>query len=224
MRILIVEDEKRIAASLKKGFEQERFTVDLAYSGDKGYDLAISENYDLLILDLLLPELDGLSILKSLRKNNISVPILLLTAKSQLQDKVTGLNLGADDYLTKPFSFAELLARVNALVRRPKNLLPDILEIGGLQLNKETFEVKRNSQKINLTKKEFCLLEFLLRHPRRILTKEQIIENVWDYDADILPNTLEVFIKNLRRKIDLPFSGNPQLIHTVRGFGYKISD
>jgi len=224
MRVLVVEDEHRIANSIKKGLEQERYAVDVAYNGIDGFDLASSEDYDVVILDLLLPGMDGLEICKKLRAEGKHTPILILTAKGQTQDKITGLDSGADDYLTKPFSFEELLARLRALTRRPLNSLPNILTVEDLQLDTQNFEVKRGKQKIQLTNKEFSFLEYLMRHPRQTLTKEQIITHVWNYDADTLPNTVEVYIGKLRRKIDLPFKDKKPLIHTVRGFGYKIGD
>ena len=224
MRILVVEDEHRIANAIKKGLEQEHYAVDAVYDGDGGFDLAATENYDTIVLDLMLPKMDGLEICRRLRRREIHTPILILSAKGQLQDKVNGLDCGADDYLTKPFAFEELLARIRALTRRPKNTLGQVLEIDGLTLNTQTFEVKRNRQVINLTGKEFALLEYLLRHPREILTKERITGHVWNYDADILPNTVEVYIKNLRQKIDLHFKKGKPLIQTVRGFGYRIGN
>ncbi len=224
MRILVVEDEHRIANSIKKGLEQERYVVDVAYNGSDGFDLASTEDYDVIILDLLLPKMDGLKVCRKLREEGKHTPILILTAKGQIQDKVTGLDSGADDYLTKPFSFEELLARIRALTRRPKNSLPVVLTVEDLQLNTQNFEVKRGKQIILLSNKEFSLLEYLMRHAHQTLTKEQIISHVWDYDADILPNTVEVYIRNLRRKIDLPFKDKKALLHTVRGFGYKIGD
>jgi len=220
MRILVVEDEHRIANSIKKGLEQEKYAVDVGYDGEEGYDLASSEDYDLLILDLMLPKLDGLQICKKLRLSKNNVPILILTAKSQLEDKVDGLNSGADDYLTKPFAFEELLARIRALTRRPKNMLDSTLKVEDLILNTINYEIKRAGKLIRLSSKEYALLEVLMRHPNQILTKEQIINQVWDYEADVLPNTVEVYIRNLRNKIDKPFSTS--LIHTIRGFGYKI--
>lgn len=224
MRILVVEDEHRIANSIKKGLEQERYAVDVAYNGTDGFDLASTEDYDVIILDLLLPGMDGLEVCRKLREEGKHTPILILTAKGETQDKVTGLDSGADDYLTKPFSFEELLARIRALTRRPKNSLPIVLTLEDLQLNTQNFEVKRGKQKIQLSNKEFSLLEYLMRHARQTLTKEQIISHVWDYDAGILPNTVEVYIRNLRRKIDFPFKDKKTLLHTVRGFGYKIGD
>ncbi len=222
MRILIVEDEHRIANAIKKGLEQENYATDVAYAGPDGFDLASTEDYDLIILDLLLPEMDGITICKELRKNKIHTPILMLTAKGQIQDKVAGLDAGADDYLTKPFSFEELLARVRALNRRPKIVLDDTLVVNDLQLNTKTYQIERAKKAIQLSSKEFSLLEYLMRNANKILTKDQIIAHVWNYDADILPNTVEVYIRNLRNKVDVPFKNKKPLIHTVRGFGYKI--
>jgi DNA-binding response OmpR family regulator len=224
MKILVVEDEHRIAQSIKKGLEQERYTVDVAYSGSEGFDLSSSEEYDCIILDLMLPGMNGLEICSQLRKQQNHTPILILTAKGQTEDKVNGLNTGADDYLTKPFSFEELLARVRALVRRPKTIIDERLAIGDLTLNTRTFVVERTHQKIMLTGKEFSLLEYLMRHPRIVLTKNQIMTHVWDYNADILPNTVEVTIRNLRQKIDIPFLKSKPLIHTKRGFGYFLGE
>lgn len=220
--MLLVEDEHHIAGSIKKGLGQEHFAVDVAYTGNEGFDLASEEEYDVIILDLMLPGMDGLSICRQLRQKQIHTPVLILTAKGQVQDKVEGLDSGADDYLTKPFSFEELVARVRALSRRPQNNLSSVLSVADLTLDAKTYEVKRGGKPVNLSGKEFSLLEYLMRHPERILTKEQIISHVWNYDADILPNTVEVYIRNLRRKIDLPFKEGPALIQTVRGFGYKI--
>ncbi|MCL4364459.1 response regulator transcription factor [Patescibacteria group bacterium] len=222
MRILVVEDEHRIANSIKKGLEQENYAVDVAYNGDDGYDLAATEDYDSIILDLMLPGMDGVKIIESLRKEKIHTPILVLTAKGQIQDKIKGLDSGADDYLTKPFSFEELLARIRALMRRPKIAVDEVLAVADLTLNPKTFEVKRAGKDVLLSNKEFALLEFLLRNKTRIMTKDQIIGHVWDYDSDILPNTVEVYIRNLRNKIDLPFHNKKPLIQTIRGFGYKI--
>jgi DNA-binding response OmpR family regulator len=224
MRILVVEDEHRIAASIKKGLELETYAVDLAYDGQEGYDLASSEEYDVIILDLMIPKLDGMSVCKKLREQGNHTPIIMLTAKGQLQDKVNGLNAGADDYLTKPFAFEELIARIRALIRRPKQTGSNLLEVGSLSLNTTSYEVKRNGTIIQLSGKEFSLLEYLMRHANTVLTKDHIISHVWDYDADILPNTVEVYIKNLRAKIDEPFIMKEKaLIQTVRGFGYKIT-
>lgn len=222
MRILVVEDEHRIADSIRKGLRQERYTVDVAYSGADGYDLASTEDYDLILLDLLLPGMDGVAICKELRKNNIHTPVLMLTAKGQTEDKILGLNAGADDYLTKPFSFEELLARIKAITRRPKKTLVSTLNVDELILDPDSFHVARNGKTIRLSHREFSLLEYLMRNPYKVLTKDQIISHVWDYEADILPNTVEVYIRNLRIKIDAPFPHLKTLIHTIRGFGYQI--
>jgi len=171
MRILVVEDEHKIANSIKKGLEQEIFAVDVVYDGEEGYDLASSEEYDLIILDLMLPKLDGVSICKKLREESIHTPILVLTAKGQVDDKVEALDAGADDYLTKPFSFEELLARIRALIRRPQKTSGEILIVDGLSLNTRTYEVKRNDKIIPLSNKEYSLLEYLMRHPNQILTE-----------------------------------------------------
>lgn len=224
MRVLVVEDEHRIAQSIKKGLEQETYAVDVAYDGQNGLDLALTEEYDLIILDRLLPQMDGIEICRKLRQQNIHTPILMLTAKGQLQDKVEGLDSGADDYLIKPFSFEELLARLRALKRRPQKEVGNVLKVGNLSLNTSTFEVKRGEKLVKLSQKEFGLLEYLMRHPNKILTKNQIINHVWNYDADILPNTVEVFIKQLRTKIDRQFADKKPLIHTERGFGYKVGE
>ena len=222
MRILVVEDEHRIANSIKKGLEQERYAVDVAYTGSNGFDLASTEDYDGIILDVLLPEMNGIEICKELRKNKIHVPILMLTAKGQTQDKVEGLDAGADDYMTKPFSFDELLARVRAITRRQGTILNTILSVEDLSLDNKQYLVKRGSQVIKLSSKEFSLLEYLISHKNTIVTKDQIISHVWDYDADILPNTVEVYMKNLRSKVDKPFMDKKPLIQTIRGFGYRI--
>lgn len=223
MKILIIEDEHKIANSLKKGLEQESYTVDVAYDGLSGYDLASSEPYDVIVLDLMLPEMDGMEICKKLRDQKIHTPILMLTARGELRDKVEGLNTGADDYLTKPFAFEELLARVRALVRRPKEQTPTQLHYDNLVVDTATFSVHRADKEVTLSKKEFMLLEFFMRHPQITFTKDQLIERVWSIDADILPNTVEVYIGYLRKKIDGAFPESQSLIQTVRGFGYKLS-
>ncbi len=224
MRILIIEDEHKIARSIGKGLEQEGFAVDLSYTGTDGYDLASTEDYDLVVLDLMLPGLDGQEVCTKLREKNIQIPILMLTAKSELEDKVAGLYNGADDYLTKPFAFTELLARIRALLRRPNNMLPSKLSCGDLQIDTQTFTVQRDGKDIALSRREFSLLEYLMRNKNNILTKEKIIEHVWNYDADVLPNTVEVYVGYLRNKIDRKFKKHPALIKTVRGFGYKIEE
>ena len=200
MKILIVEDEKRIADSLKTGLVQEKYVVDVAYDGQSGYDLAESGDYDLIILDLMMPYRSGLDICFELRQKNISTPILMLTAKSEIEDKVGGLNTGADDYLTKPFSFNELLARVKAIGRRPKMIIDS--EIDSLA-------------KI-LSQREYQIYDYFVRNKNKIISKDEIINKVWSFEADILPNTVEVNIRNLRNKLGY------SVIKTVRGFGYVL--
>ena len=223
MKVLIIEDEHKIANSIKQGLEQERFIVDVAYDGEEGYDLVTGEKYDVIILDRMLPKMSGDEILSNVRKENIHTPVIMLTAKGQTEDKVKMLDTGADDYLTKPFAFTELVARIKALGRRPQKSLENKLKVKDLCLNTQSYEVKRGDVPINLSSKEFSLLEYLMRHPDKIVKKEQIIMQVWSYEADVLPNSVEVYIKHLRDKIDKPFQNKPELIHTVRGFGYKIS-
>jgi DNA-binding response OmpR family regulator len=222
VKVLIVEDEHKIANLIKQGLEQERLVVDVAYDGAAGYDYASSEPYDAIILDRLLPGMDGLEICKKLRSQGNHTPIIMLTAKGQVLDKVEGLNSGADDYLTKPFAFEELLARIKALARRPKTTTGTVLQVEDLTLNTDSYEIKRGQTEITLSSKEFALLEYLMRHQNKTLSKEQIINHVWSYDANILPNTVEVFVGYLRNKIDRPFKDKQKLIHTARGFGYKI--
>jgi len=222
MRILIIEDDHKIANAVKKGLEQEAYAVDTSYDGKDGLGSALTNPYDLIILDRMLPEVDGIKICQALRKKQIHIPVIMLTAKDKIGDRVEGLNAGADDYLIKPFAFEELLARIRALLRRPKSVIENEIQIDDLRLNNITFEVFRDNKKIDLSSKEFSLLEYMMRSAGRILTKNNIIGHVWDYDADILPNTVEVYIGYLRNKIDKPFADKKPLIQTVRGFGYKI--
>lgn len=221
MRVLLVEDEHKIARALKKALEQESYAVDVAYDGDDGYAMATTEPYDVAIIDRMLPgSYDGISIVEAMRKDKIHTPVLLLTALGSVAERTAGLDSGADDYMVKPFALEELLARVRALLRRPTEQQATILTAGDLSLNTVTYEVKRGDTHIQLTGKEFALLEYMLRNQNRPLPKELIIGHVWDYDADILPNTVEVYVKYLRNKVDTPFDA--PLIHTVRGFGYKL--
>ncbi len=221
MRVLLVEDEHKIARALKKALEQESYAVDVAYDGDDGYAMATTEPYDVAIIDRMLPgSYDGIAIVKAMRTEKIHTPVLLLTALGSVEERTSGLDSGADDYMVKPFALEELLARVRALLRRPTEQQATILTAGDLSLNTITYEVKRGDTVIQLTGKEFALLEYMLRNQNRPLPKELIIGHVWDYDADILPNTVEVYIKYLRNKVDSPFA--TPLIHTVRGFGYKL--
>jgi len=221
MRVLIVEDEHKIARALKKALEQETYAVDVAFDGDEGYAMAMNEPYDIAIIDRMLPgDYDGLAIVKAMRDAKVHTPVLFLSALGSVAERTAGLNAGADDYLVKPFALEELLARVRALLRRPTEQKSAILTAGDLSLDTITYSVSRDGKHIQLTSKEFALLEYMLRNPGRPLSKEVIISHVWDYDADILPNTVEVYIKYLRNKIDAPFK--KPLIHTVRGFGYKL--
>ena len=222
MRILIVEDEHKIAQALKRALEQENYAVDISYDGDDGYAMATTEPYDLAIIDRMIPgEYDGLGIVKAMREAKIHTPVIILTAKGTVNDRTTGLDSGADDYLVKPFALEELLARIRALLRRPTEVKQTILTAGDLSLNTVTYEVKRGGKLIQLTSKEFSLLEFLLRNQGRPVNKDTIISHVWDYNVDVLLNTVEVYMKYLRQKIDDFFDG-PHLLQTARGFGYRI--
>lgn len=222
MRILVVDDEKKIALGIKKALESQKYAVDVCHDGIEALNMAEAIEYDLIILDRMLPGMDGVSIIKNLRSQNIYTPILLLTALGTVKDKTDGLDAGADDYLPKPFALDELLARVRAILRRPKVKAEIILTVGDLSLNLNTHLVKRSNKDIILTNKEFSLLEFLMRNKNQPISKEQIITHVWNWDSDILPNNIEVYISYLRDKVDKPFS--KKLIKTVRGVGYKISD
>lgn len=224
MRILVVEDEHKIANAIKRGLEQESYAVDVAYDADEGESSALTGDYDLLVLDRMLPgQKEGLGITQAVREAGMHVPILMLTAKDQIKDRVAGLNAGADDYLVKPFAFEELLARVRALLRRPHDETGTVLKVEDLELDTINFVAKRAGKMILLTNKEYALLEYMMRNAGRTLSKDSIITHVWDYDADILPNTVEVYIGYLRTKIDKPFRST-FLIQTVRGFGYRIGD
>ena len=220
MRLLVIEDERKIVRVITESLKREKYAVDAAYDGEEGFNLADSQPYDLLIVDRMLPGLEGTEIVKKLRENGKNMPILFLTALSTTEDKTLGLDVGADDYLTKPFAIDELLARVRALLRRPPIQQPDILKIDDLKIDKQQQTVTRAGKNIDLTSKEYALLEYLMQHSNQILSKETLIDHVWDFDADILPNNVEAYIKNLRQKIDKPFK--KQLIKTVRGFGYRI--
>jgi DNA-binding response OmpR family regulator len=220
MRILCIEDEHRIANTIKKGLEQEGYAVDVAYDGLTGYDMASTENYDIILLDRMLPKMDGMIICSELRKNHIQTPILMLTAKTQTHDKVEGLNLGADDYLTKPFRFDELVARIHALLRRPKTTITPQIIVGRLRIDTVNKTVFFGTKLISLSKREYALLSYLAYHPGQIFSKQQLIDHVWNFDSSILPNTVEVFIRSLRQKIDQP--KQPSFIETVRGFGYRL--
>lgn len=222
MRILIVEDEKKVAAFIKKGLEEETYAVDVAYDGEDGLHMGLENQYDLIILDLMLPVINGLEVLSRLRENKVDTPILLLTAKDSVEDKVTGLNTGADDYLTKPFAFSELLARIRVLLRRGKAETKTVLQIKGLTLDLVSHKVKRNEEEIELTGKEYSLLEYFMRNQGKVLTRTMIAEHVWDYNFDTFTNVIDVYVNHLRKKID---KGYPEkLLHTLRGVGYIMKE
>lgn len=221
MRVLIVEDEHKIANAIKRGLEQESYAVDVCYDADSGLSTALADEYDVVILDRMLPgSMDGVEICRQIRAADNHAPILFLTAKDQIRDRVAGLDAGADDYLVKPFAFEELLARVRALLRRPHETENTILKVDDLTLDPAAFLVARRGDSIQLSRREFALLEYLMRNQNRVLSKDTIMNHVWDFDADILPNTVEVYMGYLRNKIEKPFKGGNILIHTQRGFGY----
>ncbi len=222
MRVLIVEDEKKVAGFIKKGLEEELYAADVASDGEEGLGLAETENYDLIILDIMLPKIDGLEVLSRLRKQKISTPILLLTAKDSVDDKVNGLNRGADDYLTKPFAFSELLARTRVLLRRGQNETKTVLQVADLTLDLVKHKVNRGEEEIELTGKEYSLLEYFMRSPGKVLTRTMIAEHVWDYNFDTFTNVIDVYVNHLRKKIDKNYS--KKLIHTLRGVGYVMKE
>jgi len=220
MRILVVEDEKKVASLIKKGLEEESYAVDLAPDGSLGLNMALDGVHDLIILDINLPGMDGLGVLKELRKKKVQTPVLLLTVRATIEDRVFGLDTGADDYLTKPFAFEELLARVRALLRRRAEAEPPLLRVADLTLDPARRIVYRGNDKIELTTKEFALLDYFMRNPGRVLTRTMITEHVWDYDFDTMTNIIDVYVNYLRKKIDT--GRDPKLIHTIRGVGYVL--
>jgi DNA-binding response OmpR family regulator len=220
MRILIVEDEPKVASFIRRALEEESYAVDVCPDGQQGHDLACEVNYDLIILDLMLPNLPGLAVLKGIRAEKVKTPVLILTARSEVDQRVKGLDAGADDYLTKPFAIEELLARSRALMRRASGETTGILQIDDLILNPITHEVTRAGQRIDLTSKEYALLEYMMRSTGRVLTRPMISEHVWDLDFDTFTNVIDVYISYLRNKIDKGHERN--LIHTVRGSGYTL--
>ena len=221
-KILVVEDEKKVAKFLQQGLEEERYAVDVAHDGEEGARLAASEPYDLVILDLLLPKKDGIMVVKELRGKRINVPVLMLTAKTSVDDRVEGLDSGADDYLTKPFAFSELLARVRSLLRRGSTEKSTILKVADLQLDTIAHKAKRGDRSIELTGKEYSLLEYFMRNVNRVLTRTIISEHIWSYSFDTGTNVVDVYINNLRSKIDDGFER--KLLHTVRSVGYVLKD
>lgn len=222
MRVLIVEDERKISAYVKRGLEEQGYAVDAAYTGTEALDFADAAPYDLILLDILLPEMDGLAVCRELRRTGNRTPVLMLTARDAIDDRVAGLDAGADDYLVKPFALKELLARLRALNRRSADVPKSpVLQLADLTLDTLTRRVKRGKKNIELAAKEYAVLECLLREPERVLTRTQIAEHVWNYDVFNQSNIVDVYIKNLRRKIDDGFE--VKLIHTIRGAGYRLS-
>jgi len=224
MRLLVVEDAEKLARTLKRGLEREGYAVDTLGDGGAALNRLRSrhDEYDLVVLDVMLPGVDGYAICRDLRDRGLTVPVLMLTARDTTTDKVTGLDSGADDYLVKPFAFEELLARVRTLLRRPRAALPVVLSAGDLTLDPAARAVRRGDEPVELTGREFALLDFLLRHKGEVVSRERILDHVWDDEADAFSNVIDVHLKNLRRKVDRP--GAPSLIETVRGVGYCIRD
>jgi len=218
----VVEDEKKVAGFIKKGLEEETYAVDVAYDGEEGLHMARENQYDLIILDLMLPRIEGLEVLRQIREGTIDTPVILLTAKDSVEDKVRGLNKGADDYMTKPFAFSELLARVRVLLRRGKADTKTVLQIDDLTLDLVSHKVNRNGEEIELTGKEYSLLEYFMRNKGKVLTRTMIAEHVWDYNFDTFTNVIDVYINHLRKKIDKNYP--KKLLHTMRGVGYVMKD
>lgn len=220
MKVLLVEDDRKILSFIKKALKEQGFVVETCENGDEGYDLASEQAYDVIILDIMLPGRDGLSILRGLREKKITVPVIILTARSALHERVEGLNLGADDYLNKPFYMEELLARINAVTRRSTGDQLSLMQSGPLTVNLITREVRLGKEKVELTVREFNLLELLMRSPGRVFTRTQILEHVWGYDFDPQTNVVDVYVRRLRSKVDT----NPEapLIETIRGVGYRM--
>lgn len=223
MRILVVEDEVKIAGAIKRGLELKGYAVDMVHDADSGLSYASDDDYDAVILDRMLPgSMDGVEVVRRLREQGSGVPVLMLTARGTIGDKIEGLNSGADDYLVKPFSFDELIARVKALLRRPKVHTGTVMKLDDLTMDATNYHVERGGTPIKLSQKEFALLEYMLHRQGQVITKDMIISHVWDEDALILPNTVEVYVGYLRGKIDRPFPDKPPLLQTMRGFGYSL--
>jgi two-component system, OmpR family, copper resistance phosphate regulon response regulator CusR len=220
MRILLIEDDKDVTRFVSKGLKENLFIVDLASDGEEGFELIVQEKYDLVILDILLPKMDGWEVLQKIREKEIETPVIILTARDSKPDVVKGLNLGADDYLIKPFSFSELLARMRAILRRGKIQRPTELKVANLVLNQITREVYRDTVRIDLTSKEYALLEYFMQNTGMILTRTMLLEAVWDYNFDPMTNVIDVHINHLRNKIDRDFT--PKLLHTIKGVGYVL--
>lgn len=222
MRVLVVEDEKKVASFIKRGLEEENFSVDVAYDGEEGLDMASNNPYDVILMDLMLPKKDGLSVIRELREKDVATPVLCLTAKDAVEDIVEGLETGSDDYLTKPFAFGELLARVKALLRRTSKDRGAEIFFADLRLDPVTHKVWRAHKEIDLTAKEYGLLEYFMRNPNTVLTRAMIAEHVWDYTFDSFTNIIDVYVNYLRKKVDRDF--DTKLIHTVRGVGYVLKE
>jgi len=223
MKILVIEDDKKIASFIANGFKQAGFAVDIAYDGEEGLNLVLAEPYDAAVIDIMLPILDGLSVIEELRSNNINTPVIILSAKRSVDDRIKGLERGSDDYLTKPFSFSELLARVYALMRRSSGAAESTkLKVGSLSMDLLNREVVRDDKKINLQPREFALLEYLMRSAERVLSKTLIMEHVYDYNFDPQTNVVDVLVCRLRNKIDKDFE--KKMIHTIRGVGYVLKE
>lgn len=220
MRVLVVEDEKRILSFVKKGLEEQGFTVEASSDGDEALELLTHEPFDACVLDIMLPGRDGLSVVKTLRRRGRQIPVILLTARNELEDRVEGLNLGADDYLPKPFFVEELIARLQAVIRRSHGEIQELLKAGPLVLDRLTRKVRRGEEEIELTSREYNLLEYLMRNPERIRTRTQILEHVWGYAFDPQTNIVDACVQRVRRKIDQ--SGEPSRIEAVRGVGYRL--
>ena len=222
MHILVIEDEAKVASFIRRGLEAEHYSVDIALDGEAGLIQAFDQDYDLIILDVMLPKRDGLSVLQELRRHKLRVPVLMLTARDTVAAKVEGLDHGADDYLTKPFAFEELLARIRALLRRGSQTQAAVLTLADLRLDPVSREITRAGKRIELTAKEFALLEFFLHQPGRVLSRVVIAQHVWGVDFDTFTNVIDVYVNYVRKKIDADFS--PKLIHTVRGVGYVLKE
>jgi len=223
MRVLVIEDDKKIASFISNGLKQAGFAVDVAYDGEEGLDLALAESYDTAVVDIMLPIMDGLGVIEELRSNNINTPVIILSAKRSVDDRVRGLEIGGDDYLTKPFSFSELLARVYALMRRSSGAAESTkIKVGSLSMDLLIREVIRDGEKINLQPREFALLEYLMRSADRVLSKTLIMEHVYDYSFDPQTNVVDVLVCRLRNKIDKGFE--KKMIHTIRGVGYVLKE
>ncbi|MBK8277333.1 MAG: response regulator transcription factor [Nitrospira sp.] len=220
MRVLVLEDETKVGCFIQRALEEESYAVDLCEDGAKGLEMALATDYDLLVVDVMLPGMSGLDVLKNIRRERIQTPVLILSAQSQIDQRVKGLDAGADDYLTKPFAIDELLARVRALLRRGATESPGVLQVDDLMLNPATREVTRGGQRIELTLKEYALLEYLMRHAGRVLTRPMISEHVWNQDFDTFTNVIDVYVNYLRNKIDR--GRTKKLIHTIRGSGYML--